>query len=613
MFAKLRATLDPFFWLTLLLSIPAASPLMRPGYHWGAHDARHAVYFLYQFDKVIRDGIWYPRWAPDFAFGQGYPFFNIYGPLSSYAGQILLFLGLDITGAVKVVFGLSAILSGLTMFFFVRKLLGAPAGLVAGVTYVYIPYHLLDMYVRAALAESVAFVFVPLVIWALYEVTTEPRLRNIIFGAIAYAALLMTSNLVTFLLTPFLGLYVLILLLAKGLNFDIIRRGIAPAAVVILGLALSGIFFLPLAAERQFINLDQWVDGDGRFVFSAFFVYFFQLFSPHWGFGIATTGPDDDMSFQLGLAPVILFVLSFWAIPKIEERMVRLTLRFMQGLVIGITFLTLPISLPVWNIIPLSELAQFPWRLLVIIAPGLSILAGAAVAQLAQQNLRQAFLNVLPLTLLIILASYPYLQAELRDPERTEGPVSLVSLFRFQQSADELTGVTAWVKEIPTWSSLAEYVSIGGELTTRVVNNEVKAADGTVLMGLHSFEIDSVHEFVWVFAADDAQSIVFQIPFHPGWTATIYEDTDPENSDIFPYGRIGQPINQPEITTTDPEGWMVVPVPKGTHFVEIRFTDTPVRILGRNVTIVTVILLALGLIFEGPLTRLWRKVFNYEL
>jgi len=103
---------DPYLWLTLLLTLPVTGPLLQPGYFWGAHDARHSVYFLHQFNQAIQDGVWYPRWAPDFAFGYGYPFFNIYGPLSSYAGELLHLFGLDIVTSVKVLFGLSAVLSG---------------------------------------------------------------------------------------------------------------------------------------------------------------------------------------------------------------------------------------------------------------------------------------------------------------------------------------------------------------------------------------------------------------------------------------------------------------------------------------------------------------------
>jgi hypothetical protein len=38
-------------------------------------------------------------------------------------------------------------------------------------------------------------VFVPLVFWAFYQATTKPSLRGVIWGAVAYSALMMTSNL----------------------------------------------------------------------------------------------------------------------------------------------------------------------------------------------------------------------------------------------------------------------------------------------------------------------------------------------------------------------------------------------------------------------------------
>ena len=97
---------DPYILLVILFSLFTIGPLLQPGYFWDAHDARHTVYFLLEFDQGIQDGILYPRWQPDFAFGYGYPFFNIYGPLSTYAAELFHLLGLSFTGAVKVLFGL---------------------------------------------------------------------------------------------------------------------------------------------------------------------------------------------------------------------------------------------------------------------------------------------------------------------------------------------------------------------------------------------------------------------------------------------------------------------------------------------------------------------------
>ena len=77
----------PLGWIVALIGLLLVAPMAAPGYWWGAHDARHAVYFLFEFSKSIADGIWWPRWSPDFAFGYGYPFFNVYGPLSAFVGQ----------------------------------------------------------------------------------------------------------------------------------------------------------------------------------------------------------------------------------------------------------------------------------------------------------------------------------------------------------------------------------------------------------------------------------------------------------------------------------------------------------------------------------------------
>ncbi len=614
----------PYFLLLLLLSLFAVGPLMQPGYFWGAQDARHSVYFLFEFNKSIQDGILWPRWGPDWAFGYGYPFWNIYGPLTYFVGEGVLRLGFDYVPAVKMVFALSVLGSAITMYLFVRRLMGRSAGLVAGLVYVYAPYHLFDLYVRAALAESFSFVFIPLVFWGFFELVDRPRFNALIGTALAYAGLVLTSNAVGLLLiTPPLGLLVAMMMLLRlkderpgtgdwklrATFRRLIARGVPPALGLILGIALSAIFVLPLLAEYNYVRVDQWTGG--RYAFGGDFVYFFQLFSPRWGFGASVPGPDDQAGFQLGLVPVVLLVLSFFAVPRIPQTNTRRVLRFFQGMTLVVAFLMTPASEWVWRAIPLSSFAQFPWRLGVLTTTGLAVVAGTVVARNAQDspipnlpisNSPISNLPLVTLTALIILSSYPYLRAEMRDPKPTEGPVSLAALFRFQQSSDEMTGSTAWTRRIPGWSVLAEQVTQGGSIDTKV--NYTAIPPGQVL-GVHSVEMDSVHELVWVYAADDRQSVTFFIPYYPGWTAYVYEDLGEPADDLK--ARVGPLVAKPPIRTTEYEGWIVVPVPQGEHFLEVRFEDTPVRIVGKWVSLASLLGVVMAVVGERLLRgrHLW--------
>ena len=134
---------DGLFWLTLLLSLFAVAPFLQPGYFWGANDARHHVYFLYEYDRLVQDGIWWPRWSPDFAFGYGYPFFNIYGLFSHFLAELLHhFLNFSYTAAVESIFVASIVAAAGAMYAFARSWGGRAAGVIAALVYTYAPYHL---------------------------------------------------------------------------------------------------------------------------------------------------------------------------------------------------------------------------------------------------------------------------------------------------------------------------------------------------------------------------------------------------------------------------------------------------------------------------------------
>lgn len=595
--------------LTLLLTAFALGPLLQPGYFWGAHDGRHNVYFLFEFDRSIRDGIWYPRWSPDFAFGYGYPFFNIYGPLAYYVGEVFHLIGFDFVSSVKMVFGLSIVFSGLAMYLFVRRLMGSQAGLVAALVYVYVPYHVFDLYVRAALAESVTFVFAPLVLWGCYETVQNPRLTNVVGLGLAYAGLMLTNNAITLMYSPLVAAYLIMLVLAQvnqtqplrelsresffPLVANFLRVAIPPLSGIILGLGLSAIFWIPALAEFKYVRVDQWYAG--RYDYRDNFVYFFQLFSPTWGFGTSSPGPGDTVSFQLGAVPFVLSVLSLAALKRIKDWALRRQILFFQMVTLVAIFLLLPVAAPIWELLSPVRFAQFPWRYLTFTVLSTAVLSGSILAN------HKSPLSPLPsplsyalliLVTLVILGSYPYLRAEITEP--AEGPVSLAGLMRFQQSADEMTGSTAWVKEIPKWSPMADNYIAGLPVESKLDQSTVP--EGAVAAAL---EWGTTYELVQYKAPirDEEHFIrlTFNLFYYPGWRAYLVQKHDRG------LGIVGEAEIEPE---DGPLGRITVKVPGHRRYLLLRFEDTPARVAGKIVSALS--LGIVSLVWVGTLG--WRKM-----
>ncbi|MEW5717509.1 MAG: hypothetical protein AB1817_02665 [Chloroflexota bacterium] len=582
---------DPYLILLILFSLFAISPLLAPGYFWGAHDGRHSVYFLFEFDRSIQDGIYYPRWAPDYTFGYGYPMFNIYAPGALYASEALHLFGFDFVIATKIVFALAIVLSGVAMFAFIKRLTGAnQAAFLSGLAYVYIPYHIADVYVRAALAESVALIFLPLTLLGFYETVVRPNRITIVAAAFAYAAMMFSHNGVAMLFTVVLGAWVLFLILSvlrrqpptSNLQ-SLISLGLPSLSALALGLVIVAVFFIPAVLEYQYVRTDQWLGN--YYDYTNHFAYFFQLFSPTWGFGISNPGPRDDMSFQLGVVPVLLAIFSVIAVAR-NPRNTRRFWVFFLAMAMSVAALMLAISLPLWGVLrPILSFAQFPWRLLTLTMIPLAALAGAIVLTDEPDAAARHFsLPTILLGLLIVFGSFPYLTAQM-ILEPKEGPVSILGLFRFQQSAGEMTGSTSTVKEIPAWSPMADVYFAGKRLKSKIDYTHIDT-DKVWIGVLPDFAGFHANGEQIVYHAQEDSSISFNTFYYPGWRAYL---TKPKTTEIIRE----LPM---DVDPDDPLGRIRVHVPQGREqWLLLRFDDTVPRVIGHWISAAS-ILFALGLV-----------------
>lgn len=358
--------------LLILIGLMMTAALWNGFTLWG-HSAQMDTYRQLSFDRCIREGILFPRWIPDTYYGYGSPLFHFYGPLPYYATELFILAGVPIPEAIKATMVFFLILSGLAMYLFCRDFSGPLGSFLAGLAYMFAPYHLVDLFVRHAFGELVAFAFVPLIAWGLTGMIKGRLGLRFAVGATALAALIFTHNVTAMLGLGFAALWWMMLAIAVRSW----RRIAWGAGMLACGLVIASFFWVPVMVEKDLTYAQESLTG-GYFAYSDHFVHPAQLVVPFWGYGGSRKGvAEDRMSFQVGvvhllffLAAIVLFVSGFHRAPEAAPLVV-----YGMFVLIGSAFMMLPVSNFLWRLFPMLAFVQFPWRFLLFAAFGASILA----------------------------------------------------------------------------------------------------------------------------------------------------------------------------------------------------------------------------------------------
>ncbi len=338
----------------IFLSLGIIWPFLKSGY-FPTDDGEWAVVRLAEMHRELKDLQLPPRWSGFLNHGFGYPLFLFTYPLPYYLGEIFNLLNFGLVNSIKIVFILSVLLSGLTMFLLGSKLWGKWAGLVSALFYLYLPWRLVDLYVRGSIGESLAFVFYPLLFWLAINLTEKKNSLWIASTSLALAGLILTHNVMALLFMPFWLAFMGLLLWQKK-ELAVLSHFIS---AILLGFSLSAFFWLPAIVEKQSVVV-------GKMPIANIwenFVKPLQLIMPSGGF-----------SFQIGWVHLLGFFLGLLSLRK--QRVV--------GLFFLLSFLTLIIlmlapSYPFWHYLPLFSTVDFPWRLLGVMGFLVSLGAGAMV------------------------------------------------------------------------------------------------------------------------------------------------------------------------------------------------------------------------------------------
>ncbi len=688
---------DPGLFVAALLALFAIVPLLaHPGLPNTADGPAHLMRQA-ELNQAWQDGILYPRWAPDLAYGYGMPLFNYAPPLLYQVTQILHLTRLPLDAAMKGTIILMMLLYSLGMYLFVRDLFGPRAGLLAAAVYLYAPYRLREAYIQGNYGQFCGLAFYPLILWSFHGLVTTNRLRYLPPAALSLAGLLLSHNISAMLFAPLLGAYLVFLLGLRGGGNQGLResgtqgirtQGIGKSgtqgirtqgirdsglresgrqearshdspspdslipdsptpnsplprtlAAIVLGLGLSAFFWLPAFGERDLIRLS----GITRdfFDFRLNFISLSELLALPRPLDLSAINPYYPLS--LGLAQITFAVLAVLGLglcfvlrsarrvriakcpqgtycvsPIANRRSAEGNLRGAQPHALGhalffavalfvTAFLSLPYSQPVWEALPLLELAEFPWRWL---GPALlcaAVLAGAALylferlgaarpgygprlghfAARARRGWRLGGRGWgLGIGLAFTLAANLfYLFPAQFIPWGTPAPADAVA-YEAQSGAIGTTStgefLPHWADQYPSPDTLGpDYAA--GRLPTKLDPASLPQGAAATTLSYTARETRIAVSSPVPFAA------TFRALYWPGWRVII------QRPPIDGEGASTQHLVQ-DLEITRPDGLMQAYLPAGEYEVSLRLFPTPIRRAGTLISVLSLAaFLGLGL------------------
>ncbi len=532
--------------ILLILSFWAIRPLTSAGF-FPVHDDTQ-IGRVVEMGKVLREGQFPVRWVPDLGYGYGYPLYNFYGPLPYYVGGFFYAVGFDGLTATKIMFALGIILSGVTMYFFASRVFGRIGGLVAGLFYIYAPYHSVDIYLRGAVGEFWALIFLPLILWGLWKGKLSGP-GAILLGSLGIAGVVLSHTIlgyvtVFFYLTGLLGLGVLKLVFRK-INRQIIIRALM---ILVLGLGISAFFWLPALVEMHFTNVSGQISQTANF--RDHFVCLNQLWDSAWGYGGSAPGCFDGFSFKLGKIHLLMalgaLLTWFWRRKKVEGASSLLML-LSSVIVAAAVLMSLPISVKIWEIVPDFAYIQYPWRFITYAVFGLSVLAGSLFIFIKSKVFRM-ITGVAAVALLLWFNIKLFTPQYLYDKPVAAFETDTELKWRVSKISDEYLP--------PDFVKPTNFNDIPSEAITSTPDFKVTTS------------IDTATYARYIILAGRDHNLTVKRTYFPGWKYIL------NGKEVLP-----------KVVGGLPEFF----IPQGNYTFEISFTNTLVRTLGNIISLLTIV------------------------
>ena len=401
---KIRKYLVPLLYC-LGITILFISPYLIKDMVNIEHDTFFHLSRIQGLAESIRNGVLIPRIYPlkNYGFGYGSPLF--YCDILLYPAALLYLGGVSLSYCYVILLFIVTLISACAMFYVAEMTTSRRSAFIATILYIGCNYRITDVYVRGAFGETMAFMFLPLALYGIYQIlyTEDRHIRWLVIG---FSGLILTHNL-TFVLGCFMFAFLILFNIPKLIRDLSIIRKILAAVLWVIG--LTAFYTFPLIEQTLALDLVfEHYDAGLEF----YTITWDQLLRNGTTFGMGSNNypPEMTMLINIGMGMEILSIVALCRFTKLKPFIRHL-------LVIGLVCVSLTTPLIPYALLDKTlGFMQFPWRFLTIAVVCLSIVSASAFSGLK--------LNKIASIIMIIVLSGELLWHVYPVTERTFGITS---------------------------------------------------------------------------------------------------------------------------------------------------------------------------------------------
>ena len=557
-----HATDIVFIALIVLMNVFFSWDYLAHGTKPANFDAIAHITTMAQFHTALQDGEFPVGWGDGFA-NYGLPLGTIAHQIPSYLGAILTFVTHDVLISFHLVYLIGAVFSAVFFYIFMRRFVSAEAALVATCAYSLAPYRIINFYLRGALPEFFSAVWVPLIAIAVLQLSKygQRMWQWILLLIVSVVGLILTHPMMLIIYAPMLGLWTLIWIKTHW------TRWIFIGLTVGVAVGITAYYFIPLNLETKYLYhgmTESHYAPNQTTDWGSFF-------DPVWRFNCAyrndifgrchlvKAGVSETIIVILGVCITCLIWLSkkhkSERLDELRQFMTRekqLVMLWIFAIVSAIVSIAMSSVLfeRIYQSIRVLGNVQYPWRYLSAFLFFPPILIGISSEYI--KKYKWGIWCMVLCILFFVVARFPQLYAK----NYTSIPQSYYYFTKYNLHSFMMN--TIWSGDsvdYPVKPEKAEIVQGKGKILSRQLQNASRVyevqADTEVLISDNTF-------------------------YFPGWK--VYSD--------------GAEL---KIEFQDPayRGVITFKVPEGRHTVRVVYEDTKVRLVGKIITVISLVIAGL--------------------